>query len=121
MKKFICLFLVSFSLLSCKPQNEVKTISTAELKIVLSNEKIQLLDVRTPEEIKLGAIENAVFANYFDKDFKEKSMKIIAKDKPVYIYCRSGGRSAKSCEILKKEGFEVINVLGGYSQWEKEN
>lgn len=121
MKKIICVCLVSLSFLGCTSQNEIKTISTAELKVLLTKEKVQLLDVRTPEEIKLGAIEGAIFANYFDADFKEKSEKIIAKDKPVYIYCKSGNRSGKSCKLLKAQGFEVINVLGGYSQWEREN
>jgi rhodanese-related sulfurtransferase len=37
------------------------------------------------------------------------------------LYCRSGNRSGKSAKILKKEGYEVYNILGGYNQWKQEN
>jgi rhodanese-related sulfurtransferase len=86
----------------------------------LSKENIQLMDVRTPEEIKEGAIQTAFFANYFDVDFEEVATAQLNKSKSVYLYCRSGNRSRKACKILKEKGFEVINVLGGYQQWDSE-
>jgi rhodanese-related sulfurtransferase len=49
-------------------------------------------------------------------DFFQK----INKTKPIYIYCRSGNRSKKSSEILKKIGFvKVYDLLGGYKNWIK--
>ena len=79
------------------------------------------MDVRTPEEIKEGFIETAVFANYFDDDFKKKASNQLDKSKTVYLYCRSGNRSEKAGVILKEEGFNVIHVSGGFNQWKKEN
>ncbi|MGY0407164.1 MAG: rhodanese-like domain-containing protein, partial [Polaribacter sp.] len=43
------------------------------------------------------------------------------KDKLVYVYCRTGKRGCKACKILKKHGFDAVNILGGYAQWKKEN
>ena len=44
----------------------------------------------------------------------------INKSKPIYIYCRSGNRSKKSSEILKKIGFiKVYDLFGGYKSWIK--
>lgn len=121
MKQLGYIFLVSFFFINCTKQQELKSISTSQLKTLLAKEKIQLLDVRTPEETKQGFIKTAVFANYFDNNFAEKAIKLLDKSKPVYLYCRSGNRSGKSAIILKERGFEVYNVLGGYNQWKKEN
>jgi len=106
---------------SCNSQEDIKSITTTELKALLAKENIQLLDVRSPEEIKQGAIKTAIFANYFDDDFYEKATKQLDKNKPVYLYCRSGNRSGKSAKILQAEGYVVYNVSGGYNQWKKEN
>jgi rhodanese-related sulfurtransferase len=106
--------------MNCNAQENEKAITTKELKTLLSKEKIQLVDVRTPKETKQGAIEKAIFVNYFDDDFTEKIIKKLDKEKPVYLYCRSGNRSGKACKILQEKGFEVYNVLGGFNQWKKE-
>lgn len=107
--------------MNCDAQKDIKTISTKELKVILATEKIQLMDVRSPKEIKEGFIETAIFANYFDADFAEKAILQLDKTKTVYLVCRSGNRSGKSAKILKEKGFDVVNVLGGFNQWKKEN
>ena len=112
---------MSFFFINCSAQEEIKSISTKELKVLLEKEKVQLMDVRSPKEIKEGAIETALFANYFDANFYETATKQLDKSKPVYLYCRSGNRSGKASKILKEKGFKVVNVLGGYMQWQKEN
>ncbi|WP_439129378.1 rhodanese-like domain-containing protein [Polaribacter sp.] len=121
MKQLVYILFLSFFFVNCDKDQELKTISTKQLKTLLAKENIQLLDVRSPEEIKQGFIKTAVFANYFDTNFAEKAKKLLDISKPVYLYCRSGNRSGKSAIILKEKGFEVYNVLGGYNQWKKEN
>ena len=120
MKNIVCLFIMIFFCINCNSQVALKAITTKELKVLLSQENIQLMDVRTPEEIKEGAIQTAFFVNYFDVDFENVATAKLNKSKPVYLYCRSGNRSGKACKILKEKGFEVINVLGGYKQWNME-
>ena len=120
MKRLFLLIFSCFLLMNCNAQENEKAITTKELKTLLSKEKIQLVDVRTPKETKQGAIEKAIFVNYFDDDFTEKIIKKLDKEKPVYLYCRSGNRSGKACKILQEKGFEVYNVLGGFNQWKKE-
>jgi len=110
-----------FFCVNCNSQVALKSITTKELKVLLSKENIQLMDVRTPEEIKEGTIQTAFFANYFDVDFEKVATAQLNKSKPVYLYCRSGNRSGKACKILKEKGFKVINVLGGHQQWNLEN
>ena len=121
MKNLVCLFIMIFFCVNCNSQVALNSITTKELKVLLSKENIQLMDVRTPEEIKEGTIQTAFFANYFDVDFEKVATAQLNKSKPVYLYCRSGNRSGRACKILKEKGFEVINVLGGYLQWDLEN
>lgn len=121
MKKYVFFLFVSFLLSNCNAQDEVKNISTVELKKLLTKENIQLIDVRTQEEINQGSIQSAIFINFFDEQFVEKAVKKLDKNKAVYLYCRSGGRSSKASKLLKEKGFDVYNVLGGYMQWKKEN
>lgn len=112
---------MSFFFISCNSQEKIKSISTLELKTLLEKENVQLMDVRTPKEVEQGFIKSAKFADYYDGNFYEKASQQLDKNKPVYLYCRSGGRSMKASKILQEKGFLVVNVLGGYSQWEKEN
>lgn len=121
MKQVVIIFFASLFFISCANAQEIKTISTIEIKELLSKDKIQLVDVRTPVELRYGYIESALFINYFDYNFTEKAIQKLDKNKPVYLYCRTGNRSGKATKMLQEKGFEVYNVLGGYNQWKKEN
>jgi len=121
MKKiiFACLFL---GLISCTSQEKKSTsfidVNVKEFQQLISKDGIQLIDVRTPDEFKAGHIKNAKLINFYDSNFKEQSIKILDKNKPVFLYCRSGGRSAKSAKIYKEAGFtKVYNLLGGFNAW----
>jgi rhodanese-related sulfurtransferase len=77
----------------------------------------QLVDVRTPEEFNEGKIENAQNIDFYANDFKSK-IEALDKSKPVFIYCRSGGRSAKAANIFKEAGFkEIYDLQGGYMNY----
>jgi thioredoxin len=44
----------------------------------------------------------------------------MQKDKPIYVYCRSGGRSSQAAKTMSKNGFsKVYNLLGGIGAWNK--
>ena len=80
-----------------------------------------LLDVRTLDEYNAGHIPNA---NLIDinkpQDFLEK-ISVLDNSKNYYVYCRSGARSFKACQIMKHYGIEVVkNLLGGFLDWEGE-
>ncbi|KXA46422.1 MULTISPECIES: DsrE/DsrF/DrsH-like family protein [Staphylococcus] len=69
----------------------------------------QLIDVRTPEEYADGHIKGA---ELYPVDQIEQFDK--KKDKTYYVYCRSGKRSLKASEYLDKQGYDVVNLDGGY-------
>jgi rhodanese-related sulfurtransferase len=77
----------------------------------------QLVDVRTPQEYNEVHLPRAQNLNYYSEDFK-KSAELLDKTKPVYVYCRSGARSAKVATLLRKSGFaQVYDLKGGILAW----
>ncbi|CAL2088941.1 rhodanese-like domain-containing protein [Tenacibaculum sp. 190524A05c] len=123
MKKLILSFLFFLVLTSCvKSDSRVKNITVDDLKTVLKEDKnIQLLDVRTSSETKNGIIFDAVQVNMISNNFESRVIEVLDKKKPVYVYCRSGGRSKIAASVLVDNGFDVYNVKGGYKEWIKKN
>lgn len=79
-----------------------------------------ILDVRTPEEVNQGHLINSSNIDFYDKDFVRK-INLISKDKTIYVYCQSGGRSAEAAVILQENGFsKIYNLSGGIKAWEQE-
>ncbi|MBS4041329.1 MAG: rhodanese-like domain-containing protein [Flavobacteriales bacterium] len=119
MKNLILPFLAIFLFASCQSQSnpKIKVIAPKEFKAQVVNKDVQLVDVRTPQEFQEGAIAHAKNINVNDAKFKENIAK-LDKKKPVYIYCRSGGRSQTAAKIMVDLGFEqVIDLQGGYMNW----
>jgi rhodanese-related sulfurtransferase len=86
---------------------------------VINLNKVQLVDVRTPEEFLTGHIENAKNINFNDSNFKQVISSTLIKNKPVALYCRSGRRSASALDVLKEMGFTTIYDLeGGFLNWQ---
>ncbi len=80
----------------------------------------QLVDVRTPKEYADGHLENALYVDWNAKDFVEK-VSFLDKQKPVFVYCLVGGRSASACSKLKTLGFtEIYEMQGGIAKWKGE-
>jgi rhodanese-related sulfurtransferase len=121
-KTLLVLFLIS-SFVACKSQTKevLRKVDVVTFKEELSKKNdIQLIDVRTPEEYQEGYIENAILIDYFSEDFKTKIQE-LDKEKPVYLYCRSGNRSGKASIILRDLGFtEIVDLEGGYKAWIKQ-
>jgi len=82
--------------------------------------ELQLVDVRTMEEVSFGIIEGAQHIDFYDPELATK-MKKLNKDKPLAIYCVTGGRSAQIGKVLKNMGFqEVYDLTGGIRHWQEE-
>lgn len=79
----------------------------------------QLLDVRTPEEWKEGHLDKAKLVTLSKEGFVEKAKAELDPKKPVLVYCKSGGRSAKAAKQLREAGFTVYDLDGGITAWQK--
>jgi len=131
----ITLFFVISLTLSCK-ENKVeepnitkseqqiiinKKLVSADFKTNIEKKSVQLIDVRTSKEFNEGHIKNAENIDFYDANFYTDIDK-LNKDEPLYLYCRSGGRSGKAAAKLKELGFkEVYDLHGGIIDWGKNN
>ena len=122
--KFISLLLLSFLFISCHGQTS-NSVNTIDAKLfaekLKTNENPQLLDVRTPEEYSVEHIGNAKNVNWNGDDFVAK-VNSYDKSKPIFVYCKVGGRSAQAANKLGELGFkEIYNLNGGIMKWNAEN
>ena len=98
----------------------MKTITPAELNRRLqAGEKLHLLDVRTPAEHAEIHVPGVHLVPLDRLDPAELvGVKGFAKDQPVLVFCRSGGRAKMAAEQLEKSGFEDCEVVeGGTMAW----
>jgi len=120
MKHRLFFLILSFAILSCKGQPTKKIESVAPevfAEKIKATSNAQILDVRTPEEFASEHIDKARNINWLGDDFVT-NVENLDKSKPVFVYCKSGGRSAKASAKLAELGFKTIYELqGGIMKW----
>jgi len=118
MNNFLIL-ISSVLLLGCSSNSQsFINLSPIEFQKAIEKDGGIVLDVRTPQEVISGAIENASTTDIYDQDFERKISK-IQKDKTVFVYCKSGGRSSQAAKLLVRSGqAKVVNLSGGIMAWQ---
>ena len=94
-----------------KSEENSTDVEANDIENLLKNKEF-LLDVREEYEYQDGHIKGAI--NLPLREILEKK-DTLPKDKDIYVYCRSGHRSADAVNFLKSLGFEKVhNVDGGF-------
>ena len=88
-----------------------KDITTMELRGLIPRAKI--IDIRDNYQFNLGSIPTSI--NIPMNFLLTNPDTYLTKNNTYYIYCEYGSSSKKVCNILTKKGYDVINVLGGFS------
>lgn len=92
-------------------------LGNAEFKALMGGSDVVLLDVRTPAETAQGKIDGAMEINISSPDFASKIAE-LDKDKTYLVYCRSGARSARACNMMADAGFsKLYNLSTGFMNW----
>jgi len=103
--------------MSCTAQTKTN-LNADEFEKAITKDSVQVLDVRTPGEYASGHIKNTLLANWNDAKEFERRIGFIDKNKPVYVYCLAGGRSAAAAAKMRAMGFEnVYELSGGINAW----
>jgi rhodanese-related sulfurtransferase len=101
----------------------VPKVSAAEAKQMIDAGEAVVVDVRDSAEVeKSGKVPGALnisrgmieFKADADTPYHEPKLQ---KDKPVILYCASGGRSALAGKTLKDFGYEKVFNLGAFKDW----
>ena len=118
MKRLFFILGLLLSMMACAQKN----ISPQEFHDMITKDpKLQVVDVRTPQEFAAGHIKGAQNIDFRSPDFEKKIAKAVKKRKTVLVYCRSGKRSLNAMNLMVKNGFkDVYNMEGGILAWEKE-
>uniref|UniRef100_A0A7C5V6L2 Pyridine nucleotide-disulfide oxidoreductase n=1 Tax=Caldicellulosiruptor owensensis TaxID=55205 RepID=A0A7C5V6L2_9FIRM len=95
-------------------RGEVKNILPDRVFELIDNPDYIVLDVRTPEEYEFGHIKGAV---NIPVDELRNRLSELPKDKKIIVYCGVGFRSYHGCLILKANGFDCLNMSGGWTSW----
>lgn len=110
---FIGFLLISH--LSCTGQKSWIDLDVEQAISMFDSTDVVFLDVREPYELEEdGKVEGSINIDFYQDDFEDKLMQ-LDRSKKYVVYCRSGRRSAKTCEIMSEMGFEKLyNIKEGY-------
>ncbi|MEO8548744.1 MAG: ThiF family adenylyltransferase [Kofleriaceae bacterium] len=99
-------------------------ISVAELKARLAARDVVLIDVRNAVEHDIGNIGGTLLpVDVIAQQTSETIRSLVPadRDQSIAVYCRSGARSARACQLLQQLGYtRVINVQGGIVAWQRD-
>jgi rhodanese-related sulfurtransferase len=101
----------------------VPKITADEARKLIASENALVVDVRdAPEVLASGKIKGAINISRGMLEFRADAdtpyhNAELRKDRPIILYCASGGRSALSGKVLKDMGYQRIYNLGGFKDW----
>ena len=90
-------------------------------KKLFSEKNAIIIDVRTPKEFEISSIPNSINIDFYNPQNFMQEIEKLDKNSSYYVYCRTGIRSANSCQLMSELGFKkVYNLLGGIVEWKGE-
>ena len=93
------------------------TMNANDFELAIKDENVIIVDVRTADEYSGGHIPNAINIDVKRAGFLYEADEKLSKDKTIAVYCQGGVRSRKAASLLSDDGYTVINLAGGYSEW----
>ena len=94
-------------------KDKTEAVSVNDLDSLIG--KIKLIDIREPNEVARGTIKSA--KNVPMGKLLSDTDKYLDKETTYYIMCQSGARSGRTTRSLAKQGYHVVNVLGGMGSY----
>ena len=108
-KKLFIVLLVSIFVITITGCGKKQSTGNSELDDAINSGKYTIVDVRAFAEYETGHVKDAINIPYDSIDENVK----LDKDNTIIVYCKSGVRSKKAADTLKRLGYKVID-LGAY-------
>jgi phage shock protein E len=91
-----------------------RSLSSDELAALIGQPDLFLIDVRTAEEYRAGAIPSAMNIPY---DVIQDHLPTQDRSARIVVYCRTGNRSGRAKATLEGLGFQNVNNFGPVTKW----
>lgn len=112
----IMAFCSAFMACGQKGADKYTSVTPAEfVSEIKADPSAYILDVRTPHEYDEGHVAGAHNLDWLNQTAFKEGAKSLPKGSTIYVYCRSGGRSAAASNYLSNLGYKVVNLNGGFS------
>ncbi len=123
---FVVFLLALGVAVACAPSSTGEAAGYRDVDVAVLHEALQrgevgkdfvILDVRTPAEYAEGHIDGATLLPVQQLAARYAE---VPRDRPVYVHCKAGTRSARAAKLLAAKGYtNVRNVLGGIIAWRR--
>jgi rhodanese-related sulfurtransferase len=80
----------------------------------LAEDDVLVIDVRESREFRPGHVPGAV---NLPLSALPTWLPELPRDRPVYVICQSGNRSAQATALMRGVGIDATNVAGGTGEW----
>jgi rhodanese-related sulfurtransferase len=130
MKKLSCLIILfsAYFLCACDSEEQPKKegdvqgvakiakIPAEQAKAIMGGRKLHIIvDVRTEEEFREKRIEGAIHIPL--SEISTRAAQLTDKSTIVFVYCKSGARSASAAKEFVNLGYKNVYDLGGIDEW----
>lgn len=93
------------------PESDLPTVTPAEVDAI---EGAYVLDVREASELEQARLDDATHIPLGELVDRVGE---VPRDRPVYVLCHVGGRSAQATRFLTQQGVDAHNIDGGIVAW----
>jgi hydroxyacylglutathione hydrolase len=94
---------------------QVPQLDPSQLNDALKKRKVQVVDVRAPDEWKRGHLPGAI---HIPLAALPDRVGELDASVPIVLHCKGGGRSSIATSFLQSQGIgDVSNLDGGYESW----
>lgn len=85
-----------------------------------TDSQVVVVDVRTADECQQGIIPGALLLDFYQEEKMKQAMANWDPSRTYLVYCRSGGRSGQTLDLMKARGFKrVYHLEGGMNAWSR--
>jgi rhodanese-related sulfurtransferase len=89
-------------------------LSPEEVRRLIDEGEVELIDVREPYEVDAGRIEGSRHVQIPELTAAAQE---LDQEQPIVFYCRTGGRSSMATQAFRASGYQAFNLTGGLVAW----
>lgn len=90
-------------------------MNSISIQEILSKENAKIIDIRPYYEYQYGTVPNAI--NIPAIKLINSPNKYLTKNETYYLLCQSGRQSLDTSNLLRLQGFNTVNIIGGYNNY----